>query len=82
MNNLSSKQRFVLWVALVLSIAMFLFPPVGFPTTYGRNLARGFRFLFTMGEESLVIDIPRLLIQYGLLAAAAWLTVVSLRPKP
>lgn len=76
MTSFSRKQVWIIWGALAVAVAMFFVPPVGQPVSYGRNLARGYEFVFTL-EGNRVIDIPRLLIQYGLLAAAAWLLVAT-----
>jgi len=60
---------------------MFLFPPVGYPTTYGRNIAKGYRFAGSLWEEHLVIDNQRLLMQFGILFVVGVLLAISLQDK-
>lgn len=93
MQNLTSKQRAIVWAALLIALGMFLYPPV-FSPGHSENSGRSVRnpavtwvgaksggYKPIINTEGYSIDYTRLLIQYALLGGFAWVGIMSLKPK-
>lgn len=80
MDKLNKKQRIVVWVALIMAVGMFLYPPQ-LSRSYSRRGGSG--YLEYTGYAPIWqaerIDFARLLIQYGLLAGLCWAAVTTLK---
>lgn len=79
MQKLNLGQRAIFFGGVGLAILMFLVPPMGHPATYGRIVGTHYVALFD--TQGLVLDMPRLLIQYALLALLCW-GLISVLKRP
>ena len=71
---MNRAQRTIIWIGILVAVAMFLYPPVGTVETYGRSSPRGYAFQFD-DMHGRVIDYWRLFIQFGVVAAIAFVLV-------
>ena len=80
MRDLVPKQRAVVWVAILVGIGFFCYPPTGRASSYGRNEWYGYVFLFDRDMRDLVTDWPRLLFQYVILGVVTWFATSGIKP--
>lgn len=85
MQHLNKRQRWILWVAVFLAFAMYVYPPKD--KFYGEKQIgdAGYMPLWETRVEpsyNVRVAFTRLFIQYGLLCAATCVAFVSSRAKP
>ena len=81
---MNRPQRVVIWIAILVAIAMYLYPPKSLFYGDKQNGDAGFMPLWvTRVEESYNarVDFTRLFVQYTLVAGLATAAILSLRSK-